>query len=94
MATSFIGRAHLRGSLLCTVHFEILIVPQGMLFDFGIGVNITQAVFLGSPPPVGFGLTPFAVSGSYRTPIVCHSLPITFEDLLLNKPPTDRSSHR
>jgi len=47
-----------------------VLIFEGMLFGFGIGVNVTQAVFLGSPPPVGFGLTPFAVSGSYGTPIV------------------------
>jgi len=45
-----------------------------MLFGFGIGVNVTQAVFLGSPSPVGFGLTPFAVSGLYGTPMVCSFL--------------------
>lgn len=45
-----------------------------MLFGFSIGITLTQAVFLGSPPPFGFGLTPFAVSGLYGTPIVCHSL--------------------
>jgi hypothetical protein len=45
-----------------------------MHFGFGIGINVTQAVFLGSPPPVGFGLTPFAISGCYGTPIVCYSL--------------------
>jgi hypothetical protein len=45
-----------------------------MLFGFGIGINVTQAVFLGSPPPVGFGLKPFAIAGSYGTPIVCHCL--------------------
>lgn len=56
-----------------------------MLFGFGIGVNVTQAVFLGSPPPVGFGLTPFAVSGSYGTPIVCPFFLITFENFTINQ---------
>jgi hypothetical protein len=73
MATTSVGCAYLRGSALPIFHFEILTVRQGMLFGFGIGINVTQAVFLGTPPPVGFGLTPFAISGSYGTPIVCYS---------------------
>ena len=31
---------------------------------------MTNAVFLGSPPPVGFGYSPYAIAGSYGTPIV------------------------
>ncbi|KIM88318.1 hypothetical protein PILCRDRAFT_3335 [Piloderma croceum F 1598] len=57
---NIVWRPHLLGA----------VIFEGMLFGFGIGVNVTQAVFLGSPPPVGFGLTPFAVSGLYGTPII------------------------
>lgn len=32
---------------------------------------MTNAVFLGTPPPVGFGFSQFAIAGSYGTPIVC-----------------------
>ncbi|KAJ7223386.1 MFS general substrate transporter [Mycena pura] len=41
--------------------------PQliGILF-----FEVTNAVFLGTPPPLGFGLSPFAVAGMYGTPIV------------------------
>ncbi|KAF5364808.1 hypothetical protein D9758_009310 [Tetrapyrgos nigripes] len=55
-----VWRPHLLGILL----FE------GILFGFGIGINVTNAVFLGSPPPRGFGWTEFAVAGGYGTPIV------------------------
>jgi hypothetical protein len=54
--------------------FKILIIRQGMLFGFSVGINVTQAVFFGSPPPIGFGLKPFAISGLYGTPIVCRSV--------------------
>ena len=30
----------------------------------------TNAVFLGSPPPVGFGFSQFGIAGAYGTPIV------------------------
>jgi len=33
-------------------------------------MSVTNAVFLGSPPPVGFGWSPFAIAGGYGTPIV------------------------
>ncbi|KAK0215608.1 major facilitator superfamily domain-containing protein [Armillaria fumosa] len=55
-----VWRPHLLGILL----FE------GTLFGFGIGINVTNAVFLGSPAPVGFGWSQDAVSGAYGTPIV------------------------
>ncbi|KAJ7855075.1 MFS general substrate transporter [Mycena leptocephala] len=48
---------------------------EGMMFGFGIGVNVsflltcTNAVFLGTPPPLGFGLSPFAIAGMYGTPV-------------------------
>ncbi|KAJ6536166.1 MFS general substrate transporter [Mycena capillaripes] len=41
--------------------------PQliGILF-----FEVTNAVFLGTPLPLGFGLSPFAIAGMYGTPIV------------------------
>lgn len=45
-----------------------------MMFGFGIGINVTNAVFLGSPPPIGFGYSAYAISGSYATPIVSVTL--------------------
>ncbi|KAJ6563869.1 MFS general substrate transporter [Mycena capillaripes] len=41
---------------------------EGMMFGFGIGV--TNAVFLGTPLPLGFSLSPFAIAGMYGTTIV------------------------
>ncbi|KAK0470054.1 major facilitator superfamily domain-containing protein [Desarmillaria tabescens] len=55
-----VWRPHLLGILL----FE------GILFGFGIGINVTNEVFLGSPPPVGFGWSQDAIAGAYGTPIV------------------------
>ncbi|KAK0495907.1 major facilitator superfamily domain-containing protein [Armillaria luteobubalina] len=55
-----VWRPHLLGILL----FE------GILFGFGIGINVTNAVFLGSPAPIGFGWSQDAVAGAYGTPIV------------------------
>ncbi|TDL19636.1 MFS general substrate transporter [Rickenella mellea] len=51
-------------------HLFAILVFEAMVFGFGIGINVTNAVFLGSPPPVGYGLSPFATSGAYATPIV------------------------
>lgn len=47
-----------------------ILLFEGLVFGFSIGINVTNAVFLGSPPPVGYGFGPFAVAGGYGTPIV------------------------
>ncbi|KAA1476567.1 MFS general substrate transporter [Dentipellis sp. KUC8613] len=57
---NIIWRPHLAGILL----FE------AMLFGFSIGINVTNAVFLGEPAPVGYGFSQFAIAGAYGTPIV------------------------
>ncbi|KAF8624996.1 hypothetical protein AX15_005625 [Amanita polypyramis BW_CC] len=51
-------------------HILSLLIFEGAVFGFGIGINVTTVVFLGSPPPLGFGLAPLAVAGMYATPIV------------------------
>ncbi|KAF7358628.1 MFS general substrate transporter [Mycena sanguinolenta] len=51
-------------------HILGLLFFEAMLFGFGIGINVTNAVFLGSPPPVGFAWSEFAIAGGYGTPIV------------------------
>ncbi|KAG6825209.1 hypothetical protein H0H92_004387 [Tricholoma furcatifolium] len=43
---------------------------EGALFGFGIGINVTNAVFLGTPPPVGYGFKADITSALYATPIV------------------------
>ncbi|KAI0070549.1 MFS general substrate transporter [Panus rudis PR-1116 ss-1] len=57
---NIVWRPHLFGILL----FE------AMLFGFGIGINTTFAVFIGTPPPVGYGFSQFGIAGTYGTPIV------------------------
>lgn len=72
-------------------HLLAILVFEGMVFGFSIGINVrllpvrpspsflirpssfpqtTNAVFLGSPPPVGFGFSQFGIAGGYATPIV------------------------
>ncbi|KAF8480331.1 major facilitator superfamily domain-containing protein [Russula ochroleuca] len=51
-------------------HLLSIMVFEALLFGFGIGINVTNAVFLGSPPPVGFGFSQFAIAGAYATPMV------------------------
>ncbi|KAF8804778.1 MFS general substrate transporter [Phlegmacium glaucopus] len=51
-------------------HLLMLLIFEAMLFGFGIGINVTNAVFLGTPPPLGYGFSQFAIAGAYGTPIV------------------------
>jgi MFS family permease len=51
-------------------HLLGILVFEAMVFGFSIGINVTNAVFLGSPPPVGFAWSEFAIAGGYGTPIV------------------------
>ncbi|KAI3616814.1 mfs transporter [Moniliophthora roreri] len=62
IATTFrvVWRPHLLG----------ILIFEGVFFGFGIGINVTMAVFLGSPPPLGFGWSELAIAGGYGTPIV------------------------
>ncbi|GHJ89596.1 hypothetical protein NliqN6_5998 [Naganishia liquefaciens] len=41
-----------------------------LTFGFGIGINVTNAVFVASPPPLGFGFEGNKLAGSYWSPIV------------------------
>lgn len=40
------------------------------MFGFSIGINVTMAVFLGSPRPLGFEFSQTAIAGMYGTPLV------------------------
>ncbi|KAI5118899.1 hypothetical protein M0805_002815 [Coniferiporia weirii] len=51
-------------------HLLSILIFEAMVFGFSIGINTTNAVFLGSPPPVGYGFSQFGIAGSYGTPIV------------------------
>ncbi|KAI0318085.1 major facilitator superfamily domain-containing protein [Amylostereum chailletii] len=48
----------------------LVIIFEAMLFGFSIGINVTNAVFLGEPKPAGFGFGQFGIAGAYGTPIV------------------------
>ncbi|KAG1854769.1 major facilitator superfamily domain-containing protein [Suillus tomentosus] len=50
--------------------FFFVVLFEALVFGFSIGVNTTNVVFMGSPPPVGFGFSQYAVAGAYATPIV------------------------
>ncbi|KAJ7054426.1 major facilitator superfamily domain-containing protein [Mycena amicta] len=46
-------------------HIFGLLLFEAMLFGFGIGINVTNAVFLGSPAPLGFAWSEYAIAGGY-----------------------------
>jgi len=48
----------------------IILIFEAMLFGFGIGINVTNVVFLGSPPPLGYNFGAMVIAGTYATPIV------------------------
>ncbi|KAG0697893.1 major facilitator superfamily domain-containing protein [Suillus ampliporus] len=50
--------------------FILVVFFEAFVFGFSVGINVTNVVFLGSPPPVGFGFSEFAVAGAYATPIL------------------------
>ncbi|KAF5380009.1 hypothetical protein D9615_006165 [Tricholomella constricta] len=51
-------------------HVLSILIFEGVLFGFGIGINVTNAVFLGEEPPVGYAFSSTIISGLYATPIV------------------------
>ncbi|KAG6828221.1 hypothetical protein H0H92_008754 [Tricholoma furcatifolium] len=51
-------------------HLLMILWFEAMVFGFSIGINTTNAVFLGSPRPVGYAFGQFAIAGGYGTPIV------------------------
>ncbi|EPQ53482.1 MFS general substrate transporter [Gloeophyllum trabeum ATCC 11539] len=51
-------------------HLLSVLVFEGILFGFGVGINVTNAVFLGTPPPVGYGFSQYGIAAGYATPIV------------------------
>ncbi|KAH9974780.1 MFS general substrate transporter [Lactifluus volemus] len=47
-----------------------VLIFEAVLFGFSIGINVTNAVFLGTPPPVGYGFSQYAIAGAYATPMI------------------------
>jgi MFS family permease len=50
--------------------FFLVAFFEVFFFGFAVGINVTNVVFMGSPPPVGFGFSQFGVAGAYATPIL------------------------
>ncbi|KAG1793709.1 MFS general substrate transporter [Suillus plorans] len=42
--------------------FFFVVLFEALVFGFSIGLNTTNVVFMGSPPPVGFGFSQYAVA--------------------------------
>jgi len=52
-------------------HLLLVLIYEGIHFGFGIGINVTFAIFLAEPVSLGgYGLKQFAIAGGYATPIV------------------------
>lgn len=51
-------------------HVLPVLVFEAALFGFGIGINVTNVVFLGEPLPLGYGFDAIMISALYATPIV------------------------
>ncbi|EIW55925.1 MFS general substrate transporter [Trametes versicolor FP-101664 SS1] len=52
-------------------HLLAILIFEGMVFGFSIGINTTNAVFLGTPKEAGgYGFSQFGIAGAYGTPIV------------------------
>ncbi|KAG9311613.1 hypothetical protein JVU11DRAFT_7823 [Chiua virens] len=50
--------------------FLLVAIFEGAMFGFSIGMNVTNVLFLGTPPPVGFGFNEDIVSAAYATPMI------------------------
>ncbi|KAJ6583381.1 MFS general substrate transporter [Mycena vulgaris] len=51
-------------------HAFLIMLFGGVEFGLSIGITITNAIFLGTAPPTGFGFGQTAIAGMYATPIV------------------------
>lgn len=56
--------------LIWRPHLLGVLAFEAVLFGFGIGINVTNPVFLQEPKPAGYQLSQFATAGAYGTPIV------------------------
>ncbi|KAK1218323.1 hypothetical protein PQX77_018994 [Marasmius sp. AFHP31] len=61
-------------NLMWRPHMFGMMVFINVVLGFGIGMTLTNAVFLGAPPPVGFGWSITGVSGGYATPLVATAI--------------------
>ncbi|KAJ7641824.1 MFS general substrate transporter [Roridomyces roridus] len=51
-------------------HALLIMIFGGIEFGLSIGITITNAIFLGTPPPAGFGFNQTQIAAMYATPIV------------------------
>ncbi|KAI8460285.1 major facilitator superfamily domain-containing protein [Phakopsora pachyrhizi] len=56
--------------LIIRPHVLAILIYTGVMFGFSIGTNVTNVVFTTSPPPLGYGLSQYAVASIYVTPVV------------------------
>jgi len=56
--------------LIWRPHLLSILVFEAVVYSFCIGIFVTNAIFLGSPRPFGFGFSQYGVAGAYATPIV------------------------
>ncbi|KAH9821126.1 major facilitator superfamily domain-containing protein [Melampsora americana] len=56
--------------LLARPHLIGPLIYLGAMFGFGIGINVTNIVFVLSPEPFGFGSSVIVASSLYATPLV------------------------
>lgn len=56
--------------LLTKPHCLAILLYLGVAFGFAIGVNVTNVIFAGSPPPFGYGFSEYVVASLYATPVV------------------------
>ncbi|KAJ8073496.1 hypothetical protein PM082_011772 [Marasmius tenuissimus] len=61
-------------NLMWRPHMFGMMIFINVVLGFGIGMTLTNAVFLGAPPPVGFGWSITGVSGGYATPLVATAI--------------------
>ncbi|KAJ7229561.1 major facilitator superfamily domain-containing protein [Mycena haematopus] len=51
-------------------HALLIMIFGGVEFGLSIGITVTNAIFLGTEPPNGFGLSQTKIAAMYATPIV------------------------
>lgn len=56
--------------LIWRPHLLSIMIYEGVLFGFSIGMNLTTSLFLGEAPPVGYGFKQDTIAAIYATPIV------------------------
>ncbi|KIJ63734.1 hypothetical protein HYDPIDRAFT_112674 [Hydnomerulius pinastri MD-312] len=57
-------------SVIWRPQFIFVVFFEAFVFGFSVGLNVTNVVFLGTPPPVGFGFNEYIVAGAYATPMI------------------------